>query len=194
MKQKKLAITNQKLEWFLVMEDNPRIHTPEQIKGIEQSIKKFGMIKPILTHNRKVIAGHGRLQALKNLKAKTAPCIKLDHLTEAQALAYAIVDNKTSDDSYFDDGLLVQELEYLTSVGFVYSEELADDDFKLLAEDMDQEAGFEPDVKPTQGGNLVDQDDIEKAEQKQRDISDVEEKDVQVLTCPNCEKEFAISG
>jgi hypothetical protein len=43
---------------------NPRSHSPKQIRQIAQSIAVFGINVPILIDaNKKVIAGHGRIMA-----------------------------------------------------------------------------------------------------------------------------------
>ena len=44
--------------------DNPRQHSPEQVRQIAASIKEFGWTVPILVDaSDVVIAGHGRLMA-----------------------------------------------------------------------------------------------------------------------------------
>lgn len=59
---------------------NPRIHTPEAISQLKESIKKFGEISPIVVNsapNRRniVISGHMRIKACLELGLKEIPTI-----------------------------------------------------------------------------------------------------------------------
>lgn len=59
---------------------NPRKHSEEQLDQLKESIKRFGMIDPIIVNsapNRKfvVIGGHMRLKAAKELGYKEMPCV-----------------------------------------------------------------------------------------------------------------------
>jgi ParB-like chromosome segregation protein Spo0J len=48
--------------------NNPRMHSPRQIRQIARSIEAFGFNVPVLIDaEHKVIAGHGRLLALQQL-------------------------------------------------------------------------------------------------------------------------------
>ena len=47
---------------------NPRVHSPRQIRQIARSIEAFGFNVPVLVDSElKVIAGHGRMLAAKQL-------------------------------------------------------------------------------------------------------------------------------
>jgi len=55
----------------------------------------FGFNVPILVNaDLKVIAGHGRLLACRHLGRTEVPTISLEHLSEAQARAFMIADNR----------------------------------------------------------------------------------------------------
>ena len=70
---------------------NPRTHSEEQIAQVAASIREFGFTNPILIDsNQRVIAGHGRLAAAKELKLEKVPCIDLSHLTDEQKRSYLI--------------------------------------------------------------------------------------------------------
>ena len=74
---------------------NPRRHSKKQIRQIANSIEAFGFNVPILIdRDDKVIAGHGRLLACRELGWSEVPTLRLDHLTPAQARAYMIADNR----------------------------------------------------------------------------------------------------
>jgi DNA modification methylase len=93
--------------------ENPRHHSPQQIRKIANDIRKNGFTNPILiTQDNLVIAGHGRLEASKQVGLSEIPVIRL-HLTKAQAKVRNVWDNRSSDLSYFDDqllGLAMQQL------------------------------------------------------------------------------------
>jgi ParB-like chromosome segregation protein Spo0J len=63
-----------------------------------------------------VIAGHGRLLAAKRLGREQVPTILLDHLSESQRRAFMIADNRLTEIAYWDDRLLAEELQALSSV------------------------------------------------------------------------------
>jgi hypothetical protein len=65
---------------------NPRRHSKKQIRQIAHSITVFGFNVPILIdRDNNVIAGHGRLEACRELGWSRVPTLCLDHLTVAQA-------------------------------------------------------------------------------------------------------------
>src|SRR5215510_5141439 len=77
---------------------NPRKHNRAQRRAIARSIRRFGFNAPILIdRNRKIIAGHGRYEAAMVLGLGEVPVIRLEHLSEAQARAYMLADNKLND-------------------------------------------------------------------------------------------------
>jgi DNA modification methylase len=70
---------------------------------------------PILVdRNRKILAGHGRFEAAKLLGLSQIPVIFLEHLTEAQAKAYALADNQLHDRSTWDDFKVAVQLKELS--------------------------------------------------------------------------------
>jgi DNA modification methylase len=86
---------------------NPRVHSDRQIKQISRSIKSFGFNVPILVDkDNRILAGHGRLLAAQLLGWNEVPVICLDHLTEPQARAFAIADNRLTENSSWDEKLL----------------------------------------------------------------------------------------
>jgi DNA modification methylase len=96
---------------------NPRVHTYKQVHQIAHSIKAFGFNVPILVDDRlNVVAGHGRLLAAQQLGWKTVPCIKLNHLSEAQYKAFLIADNRLTENSSWNDQLLGEQLKALSEL------------------------------------------------------------------------------
>ena len=96
-------------------ERNAKIHTKQQVAKLVQSMKTFGVVTPILVDKEyEVIAGHGRLDALKELGYAKVPILKLEHLTEVQDKAYRLADNRIAEDAEYDKQLLKIELEELS--------------------------------------------------------------------------------
>ena len=96
---------------------NPRSHGKTQIRQIARSIETFGFNVPVLIDaNGKVIAGHGRILACQLLGWPDVPTICLEHLTEAQARAFMIADNRLNENSEWDDRLLAEQLKELSLV------------------------------------------------------------------------------
>jgi DNA modification methylase len=85
---------------------NSRKHSRQQIRKLERDMRKNGFFNPILiTQDGDVIAGHARLEAAKLAGLTEVPAIRLK-LTKAEAKIRNIWDNKSSDLSHFDNGLL----------------------------------------------------------------------------------------
>src|SRR2546421_5866492 len=61
-----------------------------------------------------VIAGHGRVLAAKELGWTEVPVIALEHLDAAQQRAFAIADNRLTENSTWDDRLLAEQLKELS--------------------------------------------------------------------------------
>lgn len=95
---------------------NPRKHTPRQIKQIAKSIENFGFNVPVLIdRDNKVVAGHGRVLACRDLGITSVPIIRLEHLTPAQARAFNIADNKLTENGEWDSQLLGEIFVELTT-------------------------------------------------------------------------------
>ena len=104
---------------------NPRRHSKKQIRQIANSLNAFGFNVPTLIDRQsKVIAGHGRLLACRELGITKVPTLCLDHLTPAQARAFMIADNKLVENADWDDQLLAQQLKDLSLIGLDFSLEL----------------------------------------------------------------------
>ena len=149
---------NQKTEYYLADIDtlvpyarNARTHSPEQVAQIAASIREFGFLSPVVTtKDGTILCGHGRFYAAQKLGLKKIPCIREDHLTEAQRRAYIIADNKLSLNAGWDEEMLRVELSDLKGEDFDVS--LTGFDEKELArlfaeEDGAEEDGFDVDAE-----------------------------------------------
>lgn len=93
---------------------NVRQHPEENILAVMSSLETYGQTEPIVVDKKsQVIAGNGRLTAMQRLKWKTVSIVRANHLSDAQAEAYAIMDNKTTDMSHFDYQALAEVMKDL---------------------------------------------------------------------------------
>lgn len=115
----KLNIEYRPIDEIIPYENNSRTHSAEQIKQIEKSMLEFDVYNPVLIdENNIIIAGHGRLEAAKNLKLTELPTITLKGLSEAQRRALTIADNSIALNSGWDEEKLAEELAFLQDEDF----------------------------------------------------------------------------
>lgn len=112
-----MEIKNIPVNQLIPYERNTKTHPPEQVDRIAESIRRFGWQQPIVAdRDNVVIIGHGRLLAAKQLMLGTVPVVYADQLTEEQARALRLADNKTNE-SPWDFGKLEEELAALSIAG-----------------------------------------------------------------------------
>jgi DNA modification methylase len=126
---------------------NARRHTAKQIRQIADSIAAFGFNVPILVDaDLKVIAGHGRLLACRQLGWREVPTISLEHLSEAQARAFMIADNRLTEIASWDDRLLGEQLRELSELSLDFSLEATGFDMAEIDLRIEEASGSpEPD-------------------------------------------------
>ena len=138
---------------------NPRSHSPRQVKQIAKSIDTFGFNVPILIDaSDKIIAGHGRALAALKLGWTEVPTICLEHLTDAQARAYMIADNRLTEHSSWNDALLAEQLHDLSLLNLdfnldVIGFDMGEIDFRIenmsaVAESKEDPADLLPALSP----------------------------------------------
>ena len=104
---------------------NPRQHSKKQVRQITDSIRIFGFNVPILIDREgRVIAGHGRLLAASELGMTAVPTLCLEHLSQGQARAFMIADNRLTEIATWDDRLLAEQLKDLSLQGLDFSLEI----------------------------------------------------------------------
>jgi 3'-phosphoadenosine 5'-phosphosulfate sulfotransferase (PAPS reductase)/FAD synthetase len=100
-------------------ERNARTHSEDQIAQLMASIKEFGWTNPVLIDDKgSIVAGHARVEAAKRLGQTEVPTIRLSGLTQTQARAYVIADNKLALNADWDEELLELELTDLKALDF----------------------------------------------------------------------------
>ena len=98
--------------------NNPREISAEAVQKVMKSIKEFGYNQPIVVDkNHVILAGHTRWKAMKQLGKKKANIIIRD-LTKEQAVAYRIMDNRSGEESKWQNKLLAEELNVLQDKSF----------------------------------------------------------------------------
>lgn len=123
-----MKVENEPLDRLTPYARNPRKNDPA-VDAVAASIKRFGFRNPIvLDRNGTVIAGHTRLKAAKKLGMETVPVVRADDLTEDQAAAFRLADNKAQELSSWDFSLLMDELMDIEGIdmaefGFAYDED-----------------------------------------------------------------------
>lgn len=90
---------------------NARTHSKRQIEQIAESIRRFGFTNPVLVDAEdRIIAGHGRVAAAKELGLSRVPVIAIEGMSEAERRAYILADNRLAELAGWDDDLLRLEL------------------------------------------------------------------------------------
>lgn len=99
-------------------ERNARKHSAKQVDQLRGSFRKFGQVWPILVReDGTIIAGHGRLAALKAEGITEVRVLVAKGWSEDQCRAFGILDNKVALNSEWDEELLGQELAELGALG-----------------------------------------------------------------------------
>lgn len=136
---------------------NAKKHPKKQIEQVANSIKEFGMNQPIIVDKEGfIIVGHGRYEALKHLgwtEDKILENVKVVDLTEEQAKAYRLADNKLNE-SDWDMELVIEELKELPELmidltGF-------DKDLIIEPDENDDEVPEAPEEPQSKLGDLYE--------------------------------------
>jgi len=100
-------------------ENNPRKLKDSAIEKVAMSLKEYGFRQPIVVDKDNIIvAGHTRYRASKKLGLKNVPISVIDNLTPEQINAYRIADNRTAEESEWDNELLKMEIKDLEAKDF----------------------------------------------------------------------------
>jgi DNA modification methylase len=100
-------------------ENNPRKLKDLAIEKVAMSLKEYGFRQPIVVDkDRIIVVGHTRFRASKKLGFKEVPITIADNLTPEQINAYRIADNRTAEESEWDNELLKMEIKDLEAKDF----------------------------------------------------------------------------
>jgi ParB-like chromosome segregation protein Spo0J len=155
-----MKIEDWPLDKIIPYQYNPRSND-DAVEMTARSIQEYGWRQPIVVDERGIIiAGHTRLKAAEWLGLDMAPVHVAEGLTDDQVRGYRIMDNRSGELATWDDDLLMQEIQGLSSSGF---------DLELTGFSLD-------DLTGDGDNNPVNLDD-----KKQK-----ENETVETVTCPRC--------
>ncbi len=130
---------------------NARLHPDPNLDAIKASLRRFGQAEPLVVQKGtlRVIAGHGRLLAMKQLQWTECDVVEID-VTSLDATALAIALNRTAELAEWDDRVLAKLLSELRAEnaldGVGYDPSEID---QMLAEIADLDMGdYEEDTPP----------------------------------------------
>lgn len=104
---------------------NARTHDEAQIEVLKDSIKTFGFTNPVLIDKDGVIvAGHGRVEAARQLGMELVPALRIEGLTKDELRAYRLADNRIAERGGWDPDILATELQHLEEIELDFSLEV----------------------------------------------------------------------
>ena len=121
-----MQIVNKDINELISAEYNPRQLTKDQFKQLTDSIKRFGIVDPIIINKNKdreniVIGGHQRLKVSEELKITNIPCVELDlSLQEERELNVRL--NKNTGEWDYDILANMFDMDELKEWGFAEKE------------------------------------------------------------------------
>ena len=100
IKAEKIEIVS--VDSLIPHEKNMHNHEDSQIERLVKLIEYQGMRNPIIVQagTNKIVAGHGRLMAMKKMGVKECPVIYQEFDSEAQLYAYMVSDNAIGKDTW----------------------------------------------------------------------------------------------
>jgi len=106
------------IDEIIPYKNNPREIPMESVQKVMNSIKEFGNNQPIVVDaNNVIVVGHTRWKALKQLGKSKAFVIKRN-FSKNDAIAYRIMDNRSGEESKWENKLLAEELNMLKDENF----------------------------------------------------------------------------
>lgn len=122
---------------LLENKNNIKIHTSEQIELIKKSVDKLGFNSVVIVdENNTILAGHARVQALKELDTNIVACLVIKGLTESEKLQIMTIDNTSTLMTGIDEDMAKLVVEML---------EMNDADLALTGFSMEQLTNFKID-------------------------------------------------
>ena len=154
---KEPSVVRLRVEQIVPWDGNPREHNFEQVRLLQKSLDHFGIVAlPVVqAGTNKLIAGHGRVQALKaaGRTLEEIPCLSVE-LSDEDAMAYAVTDNRLTDLSSWNIPALKAAMVELDNGAFDveltgFTADALADMFPLdTPDDMGLKQGADPDAAP----------------------------------------------
>lgn len=96
-----------------------RRHSKKKIAQLADSIEKLGFNVPLIIDQQStILAGHARVVAAKLVGMDEVPVVRVSHLSDVEARAFMLADNKFALNACWDFEVLADELKELVDVGF----------------------------------------------------------------------------
>src|SRR5262249_7760404 len=110
----RLVVRRVPLESLVPDPANPRAHPERNLDAIEASLRRFGQAEPLIVQagSRRVIAGHGRLEAMKALGWTECDVVELA-LDDLSATSLNIALNRSAELAEWNEPILAQLLDEL---------------------------------------------------------------------------------
>lgn len=141
--QSDLEIVNRPIDELKPDLRNARLHSRRQVEQLANSFQEFRVIQPVIVNeDLDVVCGHGRLEAAKLLGINSIPTISITHLTPAQQRAFAIADNKLTENATWDEPLLAEHFRELSELNLDFNLDLTGfsvSEIDVLIENLDPE-------------------------------------------------------
>lgn len=135
------------LEMLVPYERNAKKHPQEQIEKLKKSIQEFGFISPcLIDRDNRIIAGHGRVEAARQMGMDVVPCVYIEGLTDEQRRAYILADNRLTELGGWDLETVSDELSALRDLNFDITTTGFDID-DILFDEFDEEPLQEEETK-----------------------------------------------
>jgi len=133
-----LRIEQVSTQWLDFDDQNARKHSEENISAIAESLRRFGQRKPIVvTHDNRVIAGNGTLEAARFLGWSDIAVVRApEDWSDDQVKAFALADNRSAELAEWNPEVLSAQLLELDEAGFDI-EALGFDAVKVAVEDSE---------------------------------------------------------
>src|ERR1700740_375861 len=158
-----IKIEYKPLSWFTAADHNPKKHADSVL---DHSIERFGFVQPVTIDERtgKLVAGHGRIDALRRMHADnpTSPPARVQVFggewqvpvirgvvfsNQDEADAYLLADNRIVEVGGWDDVALADMIEGLQSAGVSldgigWDSKQLDDIIQKASEQEEKPSGF----------------------------------------------------
>lgn len=189
-----MDVKNIPIDQLIPYEKNPRKSL--NVKKVARSIEQFGFQQPIVVDvGMNIVVGHTRYEASKILGLKEVPTVIAD-ISPEKIKAYRIADNRLNQDSLWDLGKLNAEIGDLLDINFdlndlgFFEKEIEN---IVVGNDKDIDA-YVPTLNPMQKHKDIEEKDINKAKDKERERFDNRHIETREIICPSCYHEFKINS
>jgi len=158
----RLSIERVPIDSLVLDPANARLHDGTNLEAIQASLRRFGQAEPLVVRreDRLVIAGNGRLAAMKGLGWTECDVVLLE-VDQLDGTALAIALNRTAELASWDEAVLARVLTVLQGEGALDGTGFTDDEVAALLRACEPEVelndpgpGELPEDPVTQAGDL----------------------------------------